>query len=678
MNRLLEIRRPLQIPRSISLGIFWTVLGLVWLWVPTGLSDTRDTEPRLLSRVVGTKDAAVAPSSASEKVSGRNRNREAVVERLRQHVSFLASAECEGRGIDTQGIEKAAAYIAEEFRKAGLNPAGKDGSYYQPFTVTASAKLIERPQATLRGPQNLRVDLEAGTDFAVMGFSSSGEIQAPLIFVGYGITAPELKYDDYAGLDVRGKIVVLLRRTPRPNERGEQRFDPNVPTPEESTHAAFITKITNAQRHGAAGVVIVNDASSAGERDPLPQFANHAVGNPAAPFPVLFFKRALLDRMLQSQQQSLAAWEKAVHADLRPRSLPLEGWALQATVRVERTEYKCKNVVGVLEGSGPLSHETIVIGAHYDHIGYGTIGSLGGANARGKIHFGADDNASGTSGLIELAYRFASQPQRQGRRLLFIAFSAEERGLYGSLHYCKEPLYPLETTALMINMDMIGRARLVPADWFGWEKKERLLVYGVGTGTGLESLVRQANGNPGLYLRTLAAGTGPSDHDSFYRKRVPVLFLYTGTHGDYHRPSDKADTLNYEGMAEVVDFAERLIQLAANLPEKPKYQVTRDVWRDPTDPKAQTPSRTQMPRLGIRPGNYESEDGGVLVDGVTPGGPAEKAGIKEGDLIVAIAGETIKNISTYMTVMSRQKSGSPVEVTILRQNQRLTLRVIPE
>lgn len=672
MNHRLVSSRPLV------WWVVWSVFGLTCLWVPAGRSDTGSPGLQFPSQGAKTTDAGTQFKASSERETERNLRREATIERLRQHVGFLASAECEGRGIDTQGIEKAAAYIAEEFRKAGLKPAGKDGSYYQPFTVTASAKLSERPQAALRGPQNQQIELDSGSDFAVMGFSSSGKVQASLIFAGYGITAPELKYDDYAGLDVRGKIVVLLRRTPRPNERGEQRFDRNVPTPEESIHAPFVTKIANAQKHGAVAVVIVNDASSAGERDPLPQFANHAVGHPAAPFPVLFLKRALLDRMLQSQQQSLAAWEKAVDTDLRPRSFPLEGWTLQAAVHVERTEYKCKNIVGVLEGSGPLSHETIVIGAHYDHIGYGTIGSLGGANARGKIHYGADDNASGTSGLIELAYRFAAQPQRQGRRLLFIAFSAEERGLYGSLHYCREPIYPLETTALMVNMDMIGRARLVPADWLGWEKKERLLVYGVGTGTGLESLVHQANGNPGLVLRTLAAGTGPSDHDSFYRKRIPVLFLYTGTHGDYHRPSDKADTLNYEGMAQVVDFAERLIQAAANLPEKPKFQVTREVWRDPTDPRAQAPSRTQMPRLGIRPGNYESEDGGVLVDGVTPGGPAEKAGIKEGDRIIAIAGENIKNISTYMTVMSRQKSGSPLEVTILRQNQRLTLRVIPE
>ncbi|MCS7020944.1 MAG: M28 family peptidase [Gemmataceae bacterium] len=657
---------------------------LLMVLVGVGLTTVRWYQADASEQLVGERPALSATASTLAAESGRsertalNLKREAVIERLKQHVGFLASAECEGRGIDTQGIEKAAAYIAEEFRKAGLQPAAKDGSYFQPFVVTASARLSERPHAVLHGPDHIRLELDAGTEFSVMGFSSSGQVQAPLVFVGYGITAPELKYDDYAGLDVRGKVVVMLRRTPRPDERGERRFDRLAATPEESSHATFVSKIANAQQHGAVAVILVNDRSSAGERDPLPQFANHALGNPPAPFPVLFLKREILDRLLRTQQRTLADVEKAIDQQLHPQSLVLQGWRLQAAVRVERTEYKCKNVVGMLEGSGPLADETVIIGAHYDHIGYGTFGSLGGANARGKIHHGADDNASGTTGLIELAWRFAAQPQRPGRRLLFIAFSAEERGLYGSLHYCKEPLYPLDKTALMINMDMIGRARRVPADWLGWEKKDRLLVYGVGTATGLEQLVHQANGRPGLYLRTLASGTGPSDHDSFYRKRVPVLFLYTGTHGDYHRPSDKAETLNYEAMAEVIDYAERLVQAVMVLPEKPRYQVTREAWRDPTDPRAQTSPRAQMPRLGIRPGNYESEEGGVLVDGVTPGGPADKAGIKDGDVIIGIAGETIQNISTYMTVMSRQKAGTPIEVTVVRKGQRLTLKVIPE
>lgn len=644
------------------------------LWISGVLVDAPGAEPYVENHTVAAKNNTV---SRTEK-SRLDLRREAVLERLKQHVGFLASAECEGRGIDTQGIEKAAAYIAEEFHKAGLRPAGKDGSFFQPFVVTAAAKLAERPQALLLGPLGARLELDNGTDFAVMGFSNSGQVRAPLVFVGYGITAPELKYDDYAGLDAKGKVVVMLRRTPRPNERGEKRFDRYAATPEESSHATFAAKIANAQRHGAVAVILVNDASSAGERDPLPQFANHALGNPPAPFPVLFFKRELLDRMMQAQKLSLADVEKGIDEQLRPHSLVLDGWSVQIQVHVERTEYKCKNVVGVLEGNGPLAEETVVIGAHYDHIGYGTFGSLGGANAKGKIHHGADDNASGTTALIELAHRFAAQPQRIGRRLLFIAFSAEERGLYGSIHYCKEPLYPLESTALMVNMDMIGRARRVAADWWGWEKKERLLVYGVGTGSGLESLVHQANDRQDLLLRTLPAGTGPSDHDSFYRKRVPVLFLYTGTHGDYHRPSDKAETLNYEGMSLVVDFAERLVQAAASLPEKPRYQVTREAWRDPTDPRAQVAPRSQMPRLGIRPGNYESEDGGVLVDGVTPGGPAERAGIKEGDVIVAIAGEPVRNIGTYMALMSRQKAGTAVEVTVMRRGQRLSLKVTPE
>ncbi len=602
----------------------------------------------------------------------------AAVERLRRDVQFLASPECEGRGIDTRGIDKAAASIAEEFRKAGLRPAMPDGSYFQPFTVTAAAKLAEPPRAVLRPPQGKTIELEAGVEFTAMGFSASGTVNAPLAFVGYGITAPELKYDDYANTDVAGKVVIMIRRTPRANERGERRFDGNVANPEESTHAAFVTKIENARRHKAAAVIIVNDAGSAGERDPLPQFANHAVGIPPAPFPVLFMKRSVLDDILHSHNLRLRDIEQAIDADLRPQSRPLPGWTIGLNVRVERTEYQCKNVVGVLDGSGPLAQETLIIGAHYDHIGYGNFGSLGGPKARGQIHFGADDNASGTAALLELARRMAAAPRRDGRRVVFIAFSAEERGLFGSLHYCKQPLFPLETTAAMLNMDMVGRAKQVHTNWFGWEKKERLLVYGVGTGSGLEQLVHKANGNPGLALRTLPGGTGPSDHDSFYRKRVPVLFFYTGTHGDYHRPSDTADKINYDGMAQIVDYVYRIADELRTQPERPRYQVVRDAWRDPTDPRATPSPRGQIPRLGVRPGNYESEDGGLLVDGVTPGGPADRAGIKEGDVIVAIAGHPVKNIGTYMAAMSQQKAGTTIEVVILRKGERLTLKVTPE
>jgi hypothetical protein len=601
-----------------------------------------------------------------------------ILERMRKDIFFLASPECEGRGIDTKGIDKAADYIADAFKQAGLKPAMKDGSYFQPFTVTTSVKLAQPTKAALTGPGDKTKELKLGTDFNPMGFTPTSKAKGELVFVGYGITAPELKYDDYEGIDVTGKIVVMIRRTPRYGERGDQRFDKSAATADESKYAPFVAKIENAAAHKAAGVVIVNDVSSAALRDPLFQFGNHSQGTTPAPFPVLYAKREVVEAMIaHGPIKSLADIETLIDKDLKPRSFEIPGWKIDAEVTVNRTEYKVKNVVGVLDGAGPLADETVVIGAHYDHVGYGTFGSLGGLAARGKIHYGADDNASGTTGLIELARRYGAQKDRQGRRIVFIAFSAEESGLYGSAHYCKQPLFPLEKTAAMINMDMIGRVAPVRADWLGvWDKKDRLVVYGTGTADTFAQLVEDANAKTDFKLSTLATGTGPSDHASFYEKKVPVLFLFTGTHNEYHRPTDVPEKINVPGMRKVADYAQALADELTAVQTKPKYQVTRDPWYDPTDPR--TTPRAMGPRLGIRPGNYESEDGGVLVEGVTPGGAAEKGGVKDGDIIIEIGGKPVKNIGTYMTAMSSQKAGTAVEVVVLRKGNKMTLKLTPE
>jgi Zn-dependent M28 family amino/carboxypeptidase len=520
-------------------------------------------------------------------------------------------------------------------------------------------------------------ELETTTDYNPMGFSPTSKAFGPLVFVGYGVTAPELKYDDYAGVDVKGKVVVMIRRLPRYGQPAEKRFDTNAQTADDSAYASFASKIENAVAHKAAGVIIVNDAGNAGTRDPLAQFSNHSVGTTPAPFPVLFFKRATLDAIIAGGPiKSVADLETLIEKDLKPHSFEIPGWTINAEVTVKRSEFHVKNVVGVLEGSGPLANETVVLGAHYDHVGYGNFGSLGGRDARGKIHFGADDNGSGTTTLLELARRYGALKNREGRRLVFIAFSGEERGLLGSVHYCKEPLFPLESTAAMINMDMVGRARPVNPDWLGvFPAKDRLVVYGTGTGEGFAKFVDEVGAKSSFTLSTLATGTGPSDHDSFYRKKVPVLFLYTGTHGEYHRPADVPEKINVPGMKKVADFVQVLADHMTKLETKPKYQVTKEPWIDPTENR---PARPQGPRMGIRPGNYESEDGGVLVDGVTPGGAAEKGGVKDGDVIVEIGGKPVKNIGGYMTAMSGQKAGTTVDVVVMRKGQKMTLKVTPE
>ena len=321
----------------------------------------------------------------------------------------------------------------------------------------------------------------------------------------------------------------------------------------------------------------------------------HATGTTPATIPVMMLKRAVLDEVLAAGKlKSLKELEAAINENLKPQSFALKGWSASAEVTVERKDVVCKNVIGVLEGAGPLKDETVVIGAHYDHVGYGTFGSAGGASAKGKIHYGADDNASGTTGLMELARRYGAQKDRQGRRIVFIAFSAEEIGLNGSQFYCKEPLFPLDKTVAMVNMDMIGRTKPVPADWLGlFGKKDRLVVYGTGTGDGFAKLVDESGKKLDLKLSTLAAGTGPSDHDSFYRKRVPVLFLYTGTHGEYHKPTDIPEKIDVPGMKKITDFAELLLNNLTTRETAPKYIVVKDPWSDPTDSR---PARMTGPQ----------------------------------------------------------------------------------
>jgi predicted metalloprotease with PDZ domain len=201
------------------------------------------------------------------------------------------------------------------------------------------------------------------------------------------------------------------------------------------------------------------------------------------------------------------------------------------------------------------------------------------------------------------------------------------------------------------------------------------VVYGTGTAEEFAKLVDEVGAKAEFKLSTLATGTGPSDHDSFYRKKIPVLFLYTGTHNDYHRPADVPEKINVPGMKKVADFVQVLTDHLTTTDARPKFQATKDPWIDPTETRV---ARPQGPRLGIRPGNYESEDGGVLVDGVSPGGPAEKGGVKDGDVVVEIGGKPIKNIGGYMTAMSTQKAGTSVEIVVLRKGQKIMLKITPE
>ena len=575
--------------------------------------------------------------------------------RMKTDIFFLASPECEGRGPGTKGIDKAANHIAKQFADAGLVPGGKDG-YFQPFEISGSSVLEKPNTLAFNGPLGQSIEFSVGKDFNVMGVSGKGEVAAPLVFVGYGLQHKKLDYDEYKGVNVAGKIVVILRHVPRWG--GAEPFG----GAEKDQLAGLDRKVAVAESLKAAGVLVVNDSPELPAGDQLTTFAYLTQATPSR-IPCLHVKRSALDPVFQnSLGMTLREVEQAINRDLKPRSGELTGWSAKLRTSVRRETIPVKNVIGVLEGSGPLAKEIIVVGSHYDHLGYGGSGSLAKEKGVKTIHFGADDNGSGTTAMIELSRRFASMKGREGRKIVFMAFSAEERGLLGSAHFCnKEPLVPLADVAVMVNLDMVGRLRPDLKT-----KKEKLIVQGASTSKNFGALVDKLNA-PGFQFTKTPGGFGPSDHASFYAKKIPVLFFWTGDHEDYHRPTDTPERINLVGMKKIVDFVETVIANLASDPQRPDFIETK---------APAVAAGPPGPRLGIVP-DYSSADPGVAISGVKEGGPADKAGIKAGDRIVEIAGRNVGTIETYMVIMADQRVGQPLELTLIRDGKKQTVKVTP-
>ncbi len=335
------------------------------------------------------------------------------------------------------------------------------------------------------------------------------------------------------------------------------------------------------------------------------------------------------------------------------------------------------NVVGILEGNDAvLKNEAIVIGAHYDHLGKGGMGSLV-ANSK-EIHHGADDNASGTSALIELARQFAKEKKNK-RTIIFIAFGGEEEGLLGSRFYVNNPIFPIEKTVAMLNMDMVGRLN-----------ENKLTVGGIGTANEWKMLVESKNQQPDavvpvknqdgskttLYgvmppyfqLQLNEDGFGPSDHSSFYGKQIPVLFFFTGTHFDYHKPSDTADKINYEGLEKIMNYVGEIARSIDQNPTRPTYKVA---------PTSSTGGRMSFNvTIGVIPGYGDGNDG-MTLDGVRDGSPAAIAGIKTGDKITKFAGKEVKNVQDYTKILGELKADTEYEIEIMRGTERLVFKIKP-
>jgi hypothetical protein len=618
--------------------------------------------------------AVAAPLSAEEaRPLTRAEESEA---RLKRDIFFLASDECEGRGPTTTGLLKAGDYIAAEFKKAGLKPGNPDGTYFQYFTVSGARK--EGPaRFVLRGPGGREIVLKEGVHFDAMGIGSSGNLtDVPVVFAGYGITNKTAfgpAYDDYAGLDVKGKAVIVLRDVPRTTNRF---LVPDTRFGSFRSFGALTRKLGTADENGAAAILYVNDAETARTGDDLLDFEYTAVGSaptrnvpdPDKPgklkaipvnLPAVHIKRDILDLMLNNcVATDLATIEADIDRDIRPHTAELRGWTISLEMKTRRDKLPLRNVVGVLEGNGPLANETVVVGAHYDHLGYGGSSSLARLKKR-AIHHGADDNGSGTTAVMELARRFAAMPDREGRRLVFMAFSGEELGLLGSEHYVKNPLYALSDTTFMLNLDMVGRLRPDKDP-----KRDHILVEGLGTGKDFKQLVDEWNKTWDLDVKKTDAAQEFSDHYSFYAKKVPVLFFWTNYHDDYHKPTDTVDKINVPGMRRIVEMSQGVLVHFTTEKERPVWQEVKS--------SGGRPGRNG-PTLGFVP-EFGGDDG-VGVKDVREGGPGWKAGLKAGDKIVEVAEQPVRTLEGYAQTMSTMTQGAMIEVVVVRDGKKVTLKV---
>lgn len=564
-----------------------------------------------------------------------------------RHVKRLASSELTGRGVDTPGIKLARDYIAGEFAAYGLKPGGENGTYLQGFDVTVGVKVKQPSELNLAR----RLPLKLDDDWIPLGLSSNGSVEAPLVFAGYGISAKDHGYDDYENVDVKGKVVLVLRYEPPP----QNSKSPFRKAPDYSNYATLRSKANNARAHGALAMILVdlNHRDGDGERliTTRRSLARRNSGLIAAQV-----KSTAMERFLDSHGIQLKSLREEIDRQGKPNSRAIANVSVKLQVTLDEIREPTANVIAVLPGADPaLADQTILIGAHYDHLGFGHFGARS-ANAAGEIHYGADDNASGTAVLLDLSRRLSQLATKPARTIVFAAFSAEELGLFGSRHFVEESV-SLAKVKAMINLDMVGRLR-----------DNRLTVFGARSGAGLVELVDRNAVIVGLALRH-SDNVGRSDHLSFYNKKVPVLHFSTGVHEDYHRPSDTWEKLNIEGMAKVSDLSLRTALNVANAKEALHF-VSLPARPPSTSGDRRGPVGVY---LGTMP-DYGSDSEGVRIAGITVGSPAALAGLREGDVIIKLADNPIQNIDDLTDVLSSRKPGDEVEIIVLRMNEPLKVK----
>lgn len=611
-----------------------------------------------------TRSRTDAPASSGiTHHASRNSSPEITVEDLRNEASYLASDALEGRMTGTKGTQMAADYIAESFRKAGLVTLAGSSNYLQTFEFTAGVRVVTNQNHLKLIPQKADATMtsfEVEKDFRPLSFTANSEVEGEVVFAGYGLFVPGKPgegYDSYAGLDVTNKIVLVLRYVPEDVEPKRRQ--------ELNRYAALRYKAMMARERGAKAILFVTGPNSpnAGELVGL-TFDSSLAGSSIVAASV---GSNGANAILSSSGKDLKTLQSALDKE-NPHA---EGGFLIPNLRVgirtavEHIKKTDHNVIALLPPAGnPSVTEYALVGAHYDHLGFGEAGPMQRQGEEGTIHNGADDNASGTAAALELAASLAnerkSKPESFRRGIIFAFWSGEEIGLIGSSYFAEHPPVPLSNVVAYVNFDMVGRL-----------SENKLILQGVGSSALWRRLIEKRNVAAGFNLVLQDDPYLPTDVTALYPKQVPVLNFFTGSHEDYHRPTDDVEKINFEGLERITQFARGLIVDLVSGSERPDY-----VKVEPRTP-ASGGRENLRAYLGTIP-DYTTEVAGVKLSGVRGGSPAEKGGLKGGDIIVEFGGQKIANIYDYTYALDAVKIGQPVDIIVLRDGQWVPLSVVPE
>lgn len=562
---------------------------------------------------------------------------------LHTYVEFLASDSLKGRKPGTTGINVAAKYVRNHFRQAGLKLMFQKGFQY--FEIVTDVQLGSLNKLSFNSFEGI-----LKKDFIPLSFSSNGSFDAPVIFAGYGfdISTDSLNWSDYRGIDVKGKWVMIFRDDPE-LDNSNSKFIP---------YSDIRSKVLTAKDQGAAGILMVTPRGVEKEDKLMPLVVEN--NDVTSGLPVINITRETADRILQPSSISCDSLEKIMVRTKVPKSFD-SGTKLKGVTEVIQKREKTSNVVGMLAGSDPvLKDEFIVVGAHYDHLGLGGQGSGSRMPDTVAVHNGADDNASGTAMVMELAKKFGSLKTKPKRSIIFVAFSSEEIGLLGSKYFVNHPPVDIKSMKTMFNYDMVGRFD---------KEKNAISVGGTGTSAEADTILKQHEKDLPFTVTHAPDGYGPSDHAAFYGANIPVFYFNSGVHTDYHTPFDDTEKIDFDNMKIIGDFSYNVIMTVGNYP-------TALVFKESGKKESAGRSGRRLKvTLGIMPDFAGTEKKGLRIDGVTKDGPADKGGMKKGDIITGINGMTVGNIYEYMSRLQKLKHGMTVNVEVIRDGKNVVLLI---